>query len=68
MVDWLPPRIQETFLLMPFAHPIEMIRAGVFGEFVKTHYNPPYALAVGTGMNIFGMLLIAGSRDRIDVE
>jgi len=68
MVEWIPAQYRETFLLMPFAHPIEMVRSAVFGEFVKTHFHPAYALAVGTAMNVFGMLLIASSRDRIDVE
>jgi capsular polysaccharide transport system permease protein len=68
MVAWLPPQVQEAYLYVPFPHPIEMIRAAVFGEFVETHYHPFYALAVGTGFNIFGMLLIAGARDQIDVE
>lgn len=68
MVDWLPASYRETFLLMPFAHPIEMIRAGVFGEFVKTHYHPAYALTAGTGLNIAGLLLISSARQLIDVE
>lgn len=68
MVSWLPPNIQETYLLVPFPHPIEMIRSAVFGEFIETHYDALYALAWGTGFNILGMLLIAGARHRIDVE
>lgn len=68
MVSWLPAHIQPIYLYVPFPHPVEMIRASVFGEFVETHYHPLYALAVGTGFNIFGMLLIAGARDQIDVE
>ncbi len=68
MVDWLPPSYQKTLLLVPFAHPIEMIRGGVFGEFVKVHYDVAYALAVGTALNIFGLLLIFSSRRLIDVE
>lgn len=68
MVEWLPPAYRETFLLMPFAHPIEMVRGGVFGEFVKVHYNAGYAFAVGTALNIVGLLLIYSSRQLIDVE
>jgi len=68
MVSWLPPEFREIALLLPFVHGIEMIRAGVFGEFVPTFYNPPYALFVGTIMNILGLLIISASRDRIEVE
>lgn len=68
MVSWLPPHIQSLYLYVPFPTPIEMIRAAIFGEFVETHYRALYALAVGTVFNITGMLLVASSRDRIDVE
>lgn len=68
MVSWLPPHVQSLYLYVPFPHPIEMIRAATFGEFVETHYNALYALALGTIFNIIGMLLVASSRDRIDVE
>ena len=53
---------------MPLPHAVEMLRAGVFGEFVKTYYDPYYGLAWGAGLNILGLLLIASSRDQIDVE
>lgn len=68
MVAWLPAHAQTVYLYVPFPHPIEMIRAAVFGEFVQTHYHPLYALAVGTAFNIFGMLLIASAREQVDVE
>lgn len=68
MVAWLPANYRDLFLLLPFPHGIEMIRAGVFGEFVETHYNVGYAMTVATVMNIVGLLLIAGAKDRIDVE
>lgn len=68
MVDWLPAHIRDVYLLLPFPHPIEMLRAGVFGEFVQTHYDPVYAFAWGTVFNISGLLLIASGRDKVDVE
>lgn len=68
MVAWIPDRYQEAYLLVPFPNAVEMIRSAVFGEFVETHYNVGYGLATGTLMNILGMLIIAGARDRIDVE
>jgi len=68
MVDWLPPAYREMFLYIPFPHGIEMIRAGVFGEFVETHYDGAYALFIGLLMNLGGLILILGALDRIEVE
>ncbi len=68
MVEWLPPHVRETYLLIPMPHGVEMIRAAVFGEFVKTHYNPLYAVTVGAMLNIVGLLLIAKGKNRLDAE
>lgn len=68
MVSWMPASAREYVMLIPFVHGIEMVRAGVFGEFVPTYYNPPYAMFVGAILNITGLLIIAASRDRIEVE
>lgn len=68
MVAWIPGEYRDAFLLLPFAHGIEMLRAGVFGEFVKTYYDPVYALTIGTTMVLTGLLLITIGRSRIDVE
>lgn len=68
MVSWLPVAFREIVMWLPFVHPIEMIRGGVFGEFVKVYHDAFYALAVGTGLNITGLLLIFSSRHLIDAE
>ncbi|PZO05395.1 MAG: ABC transporter [Alphaproteobacteria bacterium] len=68
MASWIPADYRDEFLLIPFPHGIEMIRAAVFGEFVETHYNPGYALMVGTVMVLTGLLLIAVGRPHVDVE
>lgn len=68
MVAWLPPAAQSVALLVPFVHGIEMIRAGVFGAFVETHYNVTYPLLVGFVLNILGLAMISASMDRIDVD
>jgi capsular polysaccharide transport system permease protein len=68
MVSWLPASFREIVMLLPFVHGIEMLRSGVFGEFVPTYYNWPYALFIGAIMNITGLLIISASRDRIEVE
>ena len=68
MVEWVPYQWRETYLLLPFAHGIEMIRSSVFGEFTKTHYHPAYALAFATVMNVMGLLLISVSKNRVEIE
>lgn len=68
MMAWLPAKVRELLLLLPFPHAVEMLRGGVFGEFVKTYHNGYYALAWGAVLNVLGLLIIASARDRIDVE
>lgn len=68
MVAWLPDQFQEMYLLVPLPHGIEMVRAGVFGEFVETHFNFAYAFAWGGIFNFAGMILLAGVQDRVDIE
>lgn len=68
MADWAPPNIREFLLYVPFVHGVEMVRAGIFSEFIPTHYDANYALMWGAIFNIFGLALIAGARDRIIVD
>ncbi len=68
MVAWVPAAYRDAFLLIPLAHPIEMVRAGVFGEFVETHFDPLYALGWAAVFNIVGLLLLGGAREQVDAE
>lgn len=68
MVAWIPDAYQDAYLLLPYPHPIEMIRAGVFGEFVETHFDARYALGWSAVLVFLGLLLLSGARDRIDAE
>ena len=68
MTSWIPSGYREIYMLMPFSHGIELIRHGVFGEFIETHHDIPYALMVGAVMNITGLLLVAIGRNVIDVD
>ena len=68
MVSWLPKQFQELYLLVPIPHGIEMVRAGIFGPFVETHYHAPYALIWAGVLNFIGLTLLADARDRVDVE
>ncbi len=68
MVGWIPDRFREPFLLVPYPNAIEMIRDGVFGEFVPTYYHPVYAVVCAGLLNLIGLLLLASSKDHVDVE
>ena len=64
MVGWIPEKYRETFLLVPMPHGIEMVRGGVFGEFVHTYYHPAYAWAAAAALAITGMLLLADAKNQ----
>ncbi len=68
MVAWLPHGFRHVLLLLPFVHPVEMMRSAVFGEFVKTYYDIPYALAFGAVFNVVGLLLVSSARHLIETE
>lgn len=68
MVDWIPANFREQYMLIPLPHGIEMVRAGVFGEFVKTHYSAVYALVWGGILNLAAMIFLTNARDRVEVE
>lgn len=68
MVDWLPPAYQDVYLLNPMPHTVEMVRDGVFGEFVRTRYDPIYPFYWGFVLNITGLLLLSQTQRYIDVD
>jgi len=68
MADTLPPGLREYYLLIPLPHTVEMIRSGVFGEFVATHYSITYPLAWAGGLITLGLILLKVFKDRVDVE
>lgn len=68
MASAVPSQYRDQFLLIPLPHTVEMVRAGIFGEFVETHYNPIYPLAWAGGLIFLGLLLLSVVRNHIDVE
>jgi len=68
MAAWLPAKYRDLFLLVPIPHGIEMIRAGVFGEFVPTYYDASYIAAWALGLNFLGLVLLARTQRNIEVE
>lgn len=68
MVAWVPASVRDLILLIPFPNAIELLRDGLFGEFVPTYYSVPYAVLCMVVMNVLGLLLLATLNDLTDVE
>jgi capsular polysaccharide transport system permease protein len=68
MAAWIPPGFRRFVLMLPFIHPVEMMRSGFFGEFVQTYYSVPYALAWAGGLIFTGLLLVQFVRQHVEVE
>jgi len=62
MVDWLPHNLQQWVLLVPMVHPIEMIRAGYWGDSPHFHYSIWYISIVCLSMSLLALLLMADKR------
>jgi capsular polysaccharide transport system permease protein len=67
MVDWLPPAAQETVLLLPMVHGVEMVREGFFGTLARTHYDAAYMAAINLCLSFAGLFVLrdAGRRTGI---
>lgn len=62
MVSWLPKQAQDLALLIPMVHMYELIRDGIFGKDVTTHYSFQY-MAIWTALIVFlGIISINSSR------
>jgi len=59
MVNWMPYYVQKIAWWVPTVHCYEMIRAGLFGDSVVTHYDIWYPL-------LWGFLLFAWSVPRLE--
>ena len=68
MAAWLPAKYREIYLIFPLPHTIEMIRAGVFGEFIETHYDLYYPVFWGSVLIALGLVMLARAKDHLDVD
>lgn len=68
MIAWIPPQFRKIALLNPFVSTTELVRAGYFGEFVKTFYDIPYACACAMVLTIIGLTLARFVRDHTEIE
>ena len=65
MVSWFPEKVQDVVLYMPFVHAFEMIRAGMLGPSIPSHFSIAYGYGCGFVMIAIGFLLVERSRDNV---
>jgi ABC-type polysaccharide/polyol phosphate export permease len=58
MVDWLPKFAQPLIIWMPTVNCTELLREGLFGPVVPTHYSIAYLLVLNLALMLPGLLLI----------
>jgi capsular polysaccharide transport system permease protein len=68
MADWLPDSIRDWALLQPSLQSYEMIRAGIFGNLVKTYGDPAYTTMALAVLTFIGLLLMRESRKYVVAE
>lgn len=68
MASVVPHQYRDEYLLIPLPNSIEMVRAGVFGEFVETHFSAYYPWIWAGGLIALGLILLRLVRGYIDVE
>ena len=62
LVDWLPTNLQWWALWVPMVNPIEMIRAGYWGDSSHFHFSIAYISFVCLAMTLIALLLMADRR------
>jgi ABC-type polysaccharide/polyol phosphate export permease len=65
MVDWWPPSAQEVVLLFPAVHGVELIRAGYFGEGVRTHYDIAYMAIFNAGLTLAALFILKSAAHKV---
>jgi capsular polysaccharide transport system permease protein len=68
LAGWLPENIRGWALLQPSLQAYEMIRAGMFGNVVKTYGDPAYTTMVLAVLTFIGLLLMRESRKYVVAE
>jgi capsular polysaccharide transport system permease protein len=66
MVDWLPVEMQKLVLLLPMVHGTEMLRAGYFGNVVRTHYDVGYMASCCLILSLAGLYLVRQAGRRLE--
>jgi capsular polysaccharide transport system permease protein len=67
MVDWLPKKFQDSVLIIPMVHGVEILREGWFGGVTPAHYNVPYLVLCCLILSLVGLLLQQEANRRVEV-
>jgi capsular polysaccharide transport system permease protein len=68
LADWLPLEVRTVALYQPYTQAYEMIRAGVFGNTIKTYGDPMYTTGVLAVMTLVGLWLLRKGRRYVVAE
>lgn len=63
MVHWLPDQYRNTMLWSPMVSCIEMIRGGIFPDYMPTFYSPLYVVVCCTVLTAIGVPLVAYAQE-----
>ncbi|MHC3127036.1 ABC transporter [Brevundimonas sp. GN22] len=67
-VSIIPSEYRGTFLMIPIPSAIEMVRAGVFGEFFEAYYYPVYPMISGLILICFGILGLGFAAKYVELD
>ncbi len=62
MVDWLPTGLQKWVLWVPMVHPVEMMRAGYWGNSSRFHFDVGYIFLFCLVMTLVALVFMADRR------
>lgn len=69
MADWLPPQVRNIALtVMPSLHSYEMIRAGLWGSRIASHYDIPYVTLVLAVLTLIGLWVMRSVREHLQLD
>jgi len=68
MVDWLPPAMQKVVLALPMVHGVEILRAGYFGNAVRSHYDVAYMAVCCLCMTLAALYLVRDAGERVEAR
>jgi capsular polysaccharide transport system permease protein len=68
MVSWLTPEIQQVLLYSPFVSPMELIRAGIFGDRVNAIWDLTVPISSSLILTLVGLALCRRIRRQLVIE
>lgn len=68
MVSWLTPEVQQFMLYSPFVSPMELIRAGIFGDRVHPIWDLTVPISASIVLIVIGLTLCRSIRRKLVVE